>query len=66
MNKPYYCDYAGLPTIVGETRAWSFMQGTWKEIDRTDAYNKAQLIGEHEFRQRFGKLPVLPSAGPRR
>jgi hypothetical protein len=49
MDKPYYCDYAGVPTIVGETRAWSFVQGAWKEINRTEAYAKARLIGEHEF-----------------
>ena len=60
MNKPYYCDYAGVPTIVGETRAWSFVQGAWKEINRTEAYTQARLIGEHEFRQLFGELPPLP------
>jgi hypothetical protein len=60
MNKPYYCDYAGVPTIVGETRAWSFVHGAWKEINRTEAYTKARLIGEHEFRQLFGELPPLP------
>src|SRR6476620_10628025 len=49
MNKPYYCDYAGVPTIVGETRAWSFVEGAWKEISHTEAYTKARLIGEHEF-----------------
>jgi hypothetical protein len=37
MNKPYYCDYAGTPTIVGQTRAWSFVQGAWKEINRMEA-----------------------------
>src|SRR5262245_11186229 len=60
MNMPYYCDYAGLPTIVGETSAWSFVQGAWKEIYRAEAYTKARLIGEHEFRQLFGELPPLP------
>ncbi len=60
MNKPYYCDYAGVPTIVGETGAWSFVQGAWKEINHSEAYNKARLIGEHEFRQLFGELPPLP------
>jgi hypothetical protein len=65
MNKPYYCDYAGTPTIVGQTRAWSFVQGTWKEINRTEAYTNAQLIGEHEFRQRFGNLPPPPATSRR-
>ena len=60
MNKPYYCDYDGVPTVVGETRAWSFVQGAWKEISHAEAYNKARLIGEHEFRQLFGELPPLP------
>jgi len=60
MNKPYYCNYAGVPTIVGETHAWSFVEGAWKEINRTEAYTKAQLIGELEFRRLFGKLPPLP------
>ena len=60
MNKPYYCDYGGVPTIVGETRAWSFVDGAWKEINHTEAYAEARLIGEHEFRQLFGKLPPLP------
>ena len=53
MNKPYYCDYAGVPTIVGETRAWSFVDGAWKEINRIEAYTQAQLISEQEFRQLF-------------
>jgi hypothetical protein len=60
MNKPYYCDYSGVPTIVGETRAWSFVEGTWKEINRAEAYAKARLIGEPEFRRLFGELPPLP------
>ena len=61
MNKPYYCNYAGVPTIVGETRAWSFVEGAWTEIDRAEAYAKAQLIGEMEFRRLFGELPPLPA-----
>jgi hypothetical protein len=60
MKKPYYCDYAGVPTIVGETRAWSFVEGAWKEISHAEAYTKARLIGEHEFRHLFGDLPPLP------
>ena len=44
MKKPYYCDYAGVPTIVGETRAWSFVEGAWKEISHAEAYTKARLI----------------------
>ena len=42
----YYCDSAGVPTIVGETRAWLFMHGT---INRTEAYTKARLIGDVPF-----------------
>ena len=64
MNKPYYCNFAGVPTIVGETRAWSFVDGKWVEINRAEAYAKAQLIGELEFRRLFGELPPLPA--PRR
>lgn len=60
MKKLYYCDYVGVPTIVGETRAWSFVQGAWKEINHAEAYAKARLIGEHEFRHLFGDLPPLP------
>ena len=60
MKKPYYCDYAGVPTIVGETRAWSFVEGAWKEVNHAEAYTKARLIGEHEFRHLFGELPPLP------
>lgn len=65
MNKPYYCDYAGIPTIVGDTRAWSFVDGAWKEINRAEAYAKAQLIGALEFRRLFGDLPPLPAPSPR-
>jgi hypothetical protein len=50
MKKPYYCDYAGVATIVGETRAWSFVEGAWKEVNHAEAYTRARLIGEHEFR----------------
>jgi hypothetical protein len=60
MNKPFYCNYAGVPTIIGETRAWAFVKGAWKEVDRNEAYTKAQLIGEPEFRRLFGQLPPLP------
>jgi hypothetical protein len=66
MNKPYYCNYAGLPTIIDETRAWSFVEGAWREINRIEAYTKAQLMGELEFGRVFGELPPLPSPKPRR
>jgi len=66
MNKPYYCDYAGVPTIVGETRAWSFVDGAWKEINHIEAYTKARLISEQEFQHLFGRLPPLPPPIPRR
>ena len=67
MNKPYYCDYAGVPTIVGETRAWSFVEGAWeKKLYRIEPYTKARLISEHEFRHLFGGLPPLPPPIPRR
>jgi hypothetical protein len=65
MSKPYYCDYEGVPTIVGDTCAWSFVDGAWKEINHTEAYDKAQLIGEHEFRKLFGELPPPPPPIPR-
>ena len=65
MNKPYYCNYAGVPTIVGDTRAWSFVDGAWREINRADAYAKAQLVGELEFKRLFGDLPPLPTPSPR-
>jgi hypothetical protein len=62
MHKPYYCNYAGVPTVIGETCAWSFIGGAWKEISRTEAYTKAQLLGELEFRRLFGELPPLPAS----
>jgi hypothetical protein len=65
MKKPYFCDYAGVPTIVGETRAWSFVEGAWKEVSHSDAYTKARLVGEHEFRNLFGDLPPPPPIGRR-
>ena len=61
MNEPYYCNYAGVPTVIGKTRAWSFVGGAWKEISRTEAYTRAQLLGELEFRRLFGELPPLPA-----
>jgi len=61
MNKPYYCNRSGTPTVVGETRAWTFIDGAWRETDRAEAYTKAELIGEHEFRRLFGLLPPLPA-----
>jgi hypothetical protein len=60
MKKPYFCDHAGVPTIVGETRAWSFVEGAWKEVSHAEAYTRARLIGEHEFRNLFGELPPPP------
>ena len=66
MNKPYYCDYAGVPTIVGETRAWSFVGGAWKEISHIEAYTKARLVSEQEFQHLFGRLPPLLPPIPRR
>jgi hypothetical protein len=66
MSDAYYCDYAGVPTIIGETCAWSFVEGAWKEIDRNEAYTKARLIGEHEFRHLFGELPPPPPPISRR
>jgi hypothetical protein len=53
------------PKRTWRGRAWSFVEGAWKEINRTEAYIKARLIGEHEFRQLFGELPP-PPAIPRR
>ena len=64
MSKPYFCNYAGAPTVIGETCAWSFVEGSWKEIRRSEAYIKAQLIGELEFRRLFGELPPLPDGCP--
>jgi hypothetical protein len=48
------------------TRAWSFVDGAWKEINCAEAYAKAQLIGELEFRRLFGELPPLPAPSTRR
>jgi hypothetical protein len=36
------------------------VEGAWKEINRAEAYAKARLIGEPEFRRLFGELPPLP------
>jgi len=60
MTEPYYCNHGGVPTIIVKTRAWSFIDGEWKEISRAEAYTKAQLIGELEFKRLFGDLPPLP------
>ena len=55
-----YCSWEGYPAVVGESRAYVWMNSKWHEVHAAEVAHEGRVMSKADFKERFPTLPNLP------